>query len=596
MSDITSTVYNNGTITIPTVTGNVKINIQTSSISNDCSNLIIQSRTTGNGINIQNNHALIDNIKGNTLVWHNYRTQDNCVITAYNASDPSGNNKLGYYKLTIEDNGDTIIFSDLTSATDNHLYFQYYIKKSRTEGHRYYCSANIYVDTDTTQTYARYGFGWTSANTSLSGSNNGTAQYKNRWNFYHNITYPVGASQVYFKFASEDLKSGTEHWVTPNTRIIIKNLRFIDLTAMFGAGYEPTMAEFEAMFPPDQYYSYTSTTRINAKKLIYKANHIEEPNNSVLTNREINLDQITGKYKGIMDSEVIFPNGMKSINPVYTSKMDSLGYSSGGSGITTDYAPTGDDIVIEYKFKIISYPNSDASNNAVFITKSDSGYTKFGLQRINKTNNYNLFNNSSVGTQISLSLNQDHEIISRYGSATIDGVDIVCDTTTGTANTTNLTILPSGCFINATFYYLRIYKAGVLVFDGIPVRLNNTAMVHDNISNKNFRKLTGTTTCGNDIGEPNDFIYDEIKKDEKGRWIAIKRVSDTAINTWEITHRNEYEKLDKEKIYYIDDEYSNDFDVLVENQGTEEINYPYEPYPTPQYSLPRFSIRYGATQ
>ena len=66
------------------------------------------------------------------------------------------------------------------------------------------------------------------------------------------ITASIDASNTFYIFSTAE-----------NTTVVVKNVMFIDLTRMFGAGNEPTAAEFEAMFP-EPYYPYSAPTLLSS--------------------------------------------------------------------------------------------------------------------------------------------------------------------------------------------------------------------------------------------------------------------------------------------------------------------------------------------
>lgn len=94
--DITENVYEDGVISIPRVTGNVAITVETSSVTD--TNMFTK-RTTGNGISILNDKALLKGIRGNTLMFY-----QKLINPDFSDGQTSWVGRSGYnFTITVED-------------------------------------------------------------------------------------------------------------------------------------------------------------------------------------------------------------------------------------------------------------------------------------------------------------------------------------------------------------------------------------------------------------------------------------------------------------------------------------------------------------
>lgn len=181
----------------------------------------------------------------------------------------------------------------------------------------------------------------------------------------------------------------------------------------------------------------------------------------------------------------------------YDAELEWLGIRQ-ATYITTDYVPTGNDIVIEAKIGFISYPTT--SNYAIwFVARSGAAYRSYRIIRDNANNkivvsNYNTDANSKGVTRTVE--NTVCTIKSEWGKITINGTEYALNTTNaGSENAAPFTIgdasLSRG--VNENIYYFKVYKGGVLKLDLIPVRVGQTGYLYDRVS----RQLFGNGGTGN---------------------------------------------------------------------------------------------------
>ena len=256
--DITSTAYSNGRIYIASVTGNVAINVTTSNVVNTN---MFTSRTTAEGITLLNNKALLKGIRGNYVT--------------FNQRVARGSFSGSLCTATINDN--IIELTDLPYSATSNSSPRISFSVTRGENHYWLYSALVYADTDTTQTYARFGMGFAPSSNNVSGTSNTTARNKNTWVTLQGIIPPTtNPNNARFMFASYQASSGVQRWMTENTKIYIKDWIVVDLTQMFGSGHEPsTVAEFLELYPR-MYYINTSSMAFRNTMVSYVSKNSED--------------------------------------------------------------------------------------------------------------------------------------------------------------------------------------------------------------------------------------------------------------------------------------------------------------------------------
>ena len=188
----------------------------------------------------------------------------------------------------------------------------------------------------------------------------------------------------------------------------------------------------------------------------------------------------------------------------YDAEVEWLGIRQ-ATYITTDYVPTGNDIVIETKIGFVSYPTT--SNYAIwFIARSGAAYRSYRIIRDNAKNKIvvNNYNNDSYGTPITRTVeNTVCTIKSEWGKITINGTEYALSTTNaGSENAAPFTIGDAGLSrgVNENIYYFKVYKGGVLKLDLIPVRVGQTGYLYDRVSRQSFGNGgTGNLVLGKDV-------------------------------------------------------------------------------------------------
>lgn len=289
-TDITSTAYNNGVVTIAHVTDNVVITVNPVSVTNTS---MFTKRTTADGITLLNNKALLKSIRGNS---GQYTQRIPATISSMSTN----------FTFTKGDDG-VITMSNFTIRSSTIDNFRFGASAYGSDGDKIYCGCKVYADTDSTQTYARFGCGLTPQLNNTSGSNYNAQRAKNTWVIVHYIAEYDSSDKKFCLFDVYNNSSGAQRWMTANTIVKVKNFRCVNLTRLFGKGNEPTIAEFEKLFPIDD-YDYVSSSVISNKA----TNYVSKDGDTTLQNISLNLSTLTGKLNGSGESVIIFPDGLKS--------------------------------------------------------------------------------------------------------------------------------------------------------------------------------------------------------------------------------------------------------------------------------------------
>lgn len=199
------------------------------------------SRITGGSTAVgKGGTALVDRIKGRTLVWNqlvqngNFPSMDGWAVATSNTASVSGN------KLTIT----------CGNENNNNNCAQQYI--SILGQHYYYLS--FYVKVTTSLTFSESFIGYFGAPTQWLGRAS-----------YNDLIAGMRVSLI--ARAEEDharLHVGVYGQYLPvSSTVEISDVKLIDLTLMFGSGSEPsTTAEFEALYPLP-YYDYNTGTLVS---------------------------------------------------------------------------------------------------------------------------------------------------------------------------------------------------------------------------------------------------------------------------------------------------------------------------------------------
>lgn len=289
-TDITQEAYQDGVISIDRVTGNVVITVETASVTDAT---MFTKRTTANGLQVLNNKALLKSIRGNS---GQYTQRIPTTISSMSTN----------YTLTKGDDGVITMsnFNIRSSSIDN---FRFGASAYGSNGDKIYCGCKAYADTDSAQTYARFGCGLTPQLNNTVGSNNNVQRAKNTWVIVHYIAEYDSSYKKFCMFDVYNAASGAQRWMNENTIVKVKNFRCVNLTRLFGKGNEPTIAEFEKLFPIDD-YDYVSSSIISNNA----TNYISMDGETTLQNVSLNLSTLTGKLNGSGESVIIFPDGLKS--------------------------------------------------------------------------------------------------------------------------------------------------------------------------------------------------------------------------------------------------------------------------------------------
>ena len=291
-TDITQEAYQDGVISIDRVTGNVVITVETASVTD--TNMFTR-RTTGNGISILNNKALLKWVRGNTILWNQYRPNN---ISSFQT--------LGTF--TLENVDDTIVMSGWGSVSGSTTTFAFSFGVSGNTGDKILICCKAYADTDTTQSKASFGIGLTANPSNSIGSHYSDKRDKNKWIVLDRIETYDQSSAKNCMFAVYNPTYASVKWLTSNTTVKVKDLCCVNLTSLFGKGNEPTIAKFKELFYNDL-YNYSTNVVLNNSMTNYIS---KDGNEETLQNVSLNVPTLTGKLNGDGESVVVFPNGMKS--------------------------------------------------------------------------------------------------------------------------------------------------------------------------------------------------------------------------------------------------------------------------------------------
>ena len=109
----------------------------------------------------------------------------------------------------------------------------------------------------------------------------------------------AGSNKATAFFGSYGTSSGSSYKLS--------NIWIVDLTDIYGAGNEPTLAAFEAAFPV-KYASYKASGLVNVTAGVQAA----DSGGNVLGGTALVISSLKGKLSGSGTSVTIFPNGMQS--------------------------------------------------------------------------------------------------------------------------------------------------------------------------------------------------------------------------------------------------------------------------------------------
>lgn len=191
------------------------------------------TRATAGEADVTSGPAQIRKIKGNTIRWNQLCTNGNFAGT----TDWSVNSSTAITSFTASDNVATLevassgsIYTELRYAVIGHKYAMRYTIKSSVD--------NVRVGTN-------YG----------EGASSGIVNYftiGTNWTICSRLLEATSTARYFYVYVNT---AGTYN---------VKNAMLFDLTQMFGAGNEPTLDEFNAMFT-DEYYVHNAGELISCK-------------------------------------------------------------------------------------------------------------------------------------------------------------------------------------------------------------------------------------------------------------------------------------------------------------------------------------------
>lgn len=222
-------------------------------------------------------------VKGKSIVWNQIVKNGNFVDktgwSAYNGTGSVSNNK---YTFTVTG---TQTYSNIKQYMDKSFFIA---------GHKYYVTATITPQYSTGKVTLALHNGamiqetlWTA--TASSGK---TKFVSTTFTISSNFVSGATGSIIFMVYCPQT--QSAQGYVTE-----VSNVWMVDLTKMFGAGNEPTAAQFRAMFP-DDYYEYDAGTIKS------------------ISNGRLEATNATQSYKSVnIPVETYFPDGMRSAGSAY---------------------------------------------------------------------------------------------------------------------------------------------------------------------------------------------------------------------------------------------------------------------------------------
>ena len=275
-TDITHDAYQDGVISIPRVTGNVVITVETASVTN--TNMFTK-RTTADGATVLNNKALLKGVRGFTAeFWQKL-----------DKPEFSDGSSTGWTALR-----GTIRVSDgimhVTRPSSSTISIYTSTNPPLTQAHKYLFIAKI-KQTEGTANSVKFSDWAVNINVS-------TVEMSNGWKvIYATKTYSTAPASNYRRFCIVGTVIGVS--------FDVEWAQCIDLTYLGINNYNDFIKSF-----PNVPYPYNSTRfLLNNVMTNYVSKDAEE---TTLQNVSLNVPTLTGKLNGEGESVVIFPNGMKS--------------------------------------------------------------------------------------------------------------------------------------------------------------------------------------------------------------------------------------------------------------------------------------------
>ena len=330
--DITSEALSGHEVSVDDVMGDIAVEVETACEVVDEPFL---SRITANGLTLANTRALLKGIKGNTLVW-NHIIDDSAVT---------------YNSTYVTKNTDGSFTIDLDGVPVNNYV---YIPFSLVKDHKYLCCPSRKGSSaDDNKVFFYF----------VRDQDPGFLYYNTK--FIHTASVSVDTT---FTFRVGGSTTGT----------ITFFFQCFDLTQMFGAGNEPTLAEFEALYPLDNYATDAGrlldfkgetlrSCRYFAKwsRLFYPSNWVAYGSTTIAVDGEkITLD-VKVENQGIQISGVRFEEGHK----LYMG----FGMVSNVSGIALVYRGTR---IWSHGYISITSPNT-TYKNIITVSTDESGDKSF---------------------------------------------------------------------------------------------------------------------------------------------------------------------------------------------------------------------------
>lgn len=194
---------------------------------------------TADDLSIKDGFADIKKLKGNTIVW-------NQKVVDYETN----NSRYRISNVTNIDYSNNSFV--LKSEAGKNIQFIYSLKKTNIIGHKLF----IKFDLKTSETVR-----WSNIRHNLAGNFIGSAEENLPVSVQKDTFTAVKLLKTVstYLYNNQTLSEGAGFGIyisnNTGTEVYVKNINIFDLTQMFGEGNEPTIEEFEAMFP-NSYYEY----------------------------------------------------------------------------------------------------------------------------------------------------------------------------------------------------------------------------------------------------------------------------------------------------------------------------------------------------
>lgn len=222
--DITSEALSGHEVSVDDVKGDIAVEVETAC---DVVDEPFLSRITANGLTLANNRALLKGINGNTIVWNQM------VSNGQGTSGVGGWSGRNTGNLSFASDGSIEVNAKVNNSTNG-----IFTAVNFTKDHKYYINIPCKSYTKKVNIAVTQVGGWGGA---FYPATNHDGSYKGI------VNAAVAGDKIVIyllNVTSSDIDTAKN---------VYQPIQIFDLTQMFGAGNEPTLAEFESLYPLGYY-------------------------------------------------------------------------------------------------------------------------------------------------------------------------------------------------------------------------------------------------------------------------------------------------------------------------------------------------------